>query len=183
MLGRLIEFVLPYVIGVVHRREALTSEERIALGVFRAYLVIHKHRTKKPVVVALIGLIGPGKILVAEEFSKQIGATIIDESVIRVELRKQKASYERTCAIAENVAIGIAEKGGNVVLNFNAIDMNNRVILRAEAKKAGIRLVFVRTYCDPETVKPPCDVAANINIKYEVYWKHEVRVCADELLA
>jgi len=181
--ARLIEFVLPYVISMVHKREILNSRECVGRGRFIAHLVIRERKTKKPVVVALIGSTDSGKRLVVEGLAKQIGATIIWENAIRAELQKQGVHNKGVHAIAEDAAIEIVEKGGTVILNFNAIEMRDRAILRAKARKAGVRLVFVRTYCEPETEKPPCDVLANINTKYEEYWIHEVGTFAKELLA
>jgi predicted kinase len=154
MRAWLIEFILPYVIGIiVHKREVLTLGESVAQGVFRANLVIcKKGRTRKPVIVALIGLVGSGKSSVARVLAELIGATIVEGDAIRVELRKQGERYEQTRAIAENVAIEIVEKGGNVVLDSDFIDVYKRASLREKARKAGVSLLFVSTYCDIDVI-------------------------------
>ncbi len=69
-----------------------------------AKLDIKKRKTEKPVVVAIIGLVGSGKSSMAQEIAKHIGATIIDGDDIRIELRKQSERYERARAIGENAA-------------------------------------------------------------------------------
>ena len=90
MFGQLTEFILPRIIGVmVHKREKLTKKERAAQDAFMAKLDIKKRKTEKPVIVAVIGLVGSGKSSVAQELAKHIGATVIEGDDIRIELRKQ----------------------------------------------------------------------------------------------
>jgi len=149
MFARLIEFVLPSIIGLmVHKFETLTKKEHSAQDAFVSKLNIAKRKTEKPVIVAFIGLIGSGKSSVAKELASQIGATVIEGDDIRIELRKQDERYERARAIAENVAIEVVKQGGNVILDSDFIDRNKRASLREKARNAGIRLVFVCTYCD-----------------------------------
>jgi len=149
MFGRLIEFILPYIIGnMVHKREKLTQKEQRAQDSFLAKIDIKKRKTEKPVIVAIIGLVGSGKSSVAQELAKHIGATVIEGDDIRIELRKQSERYEKSRAIAENVAIEVVKQGGNVVLDSDFVDEKKRASVREKARKAGVRLVFVRTHCD-----------------------------------
>jgi len=149
MFGQLTEFILPRIIGVmVHKREKLTKKEQAAQDVFMAKLDIKKRKTDKPVVVAVIGLVGSGKSSVAQELAKHIGATVIGGDDIRIELRKQSERYEKSRAIAENVATEVVKQGGNVILDSDFVDEKKRASLREKARKAGMRLVFVRTHCD-----------------------------------
>jgi len=46
---------------MVHKKEKLTQKERKAQEKFLANLQIKKRKTKKPVIVAIIGLVGSGK--------------------------------------------------------------------------------------------------------------------------
>ncbi|PIQ75453.1 MAG: hypothetical protein COV84_01125, partial [Candidatus Portnoybacteria bacterium CG11_big_fil_rev_8_21_14_0_20_40_15] len=147
--GRLTEFILPYIIGnMVHKREKLTQKEQRAQDSFLAKIDIKKRKTEKPVIVAIIGLVGSGKSSVAQELAKHIGATVIEGDDIRIELRKQSERYEKSRAIAENVAIEVVKQGGNVVLDSDFVDEKKRASVREKARKAGVRLVFVRTHCD-----------------------------------
>lgn len=149
MFARLIEFFLSSIIGlVIHRFEVLTKKEQAAQDAFLSKLNTKQRKTEKSVIVALIGLIGSGKSSVAKELAEQIGATVIEGDEIRIELRKQDERYERTRAIAENVAIEVVKRGGNVILDSDFIDANKRASLREKTRKAGIKLVFVCTYCD-----------------------------------
>ena len=150
MFGQLIEYSLWRIIGVMHKLEEknFTKKERAAQSAFMAKLVVKKRKTKRPIVVALIGLVGSGKSSVARELAKHIGATVIEQDAIRVELRKQRERYERSRAIAENAAIEVIRQGGNVVLDSDFVDEKKRASLREKARKAGVRPVFIRTYCD-----------------------------------
>ena len=149
MFGQLTEFILPRIIGVmVHKRETLTKKERAAQDAFMAKLDIKKRKTDKPVIVAVIGLVGSGKSSVTHELAKHIGATVIGGDDIRIELRKQSERYEKSRAIAENVALEVVKQGGNVILDSDFVDEKKRASVREKARKAGVRLVFVRTHCD-----------------------------------
>lgn len=155
MFGRLIEFILPRIIGIaitVLKHDILTKKERAAQDVFMTKLNIKKCKTKKQVIVAIIGLVGSGKSSVAQELAKHIGATIIEGDDIRIELRKQGERYEKARAIAENAAIEVIKQGGNVILDSDFVDKKKRASLREKARKAGVRLVFVRTHCDVDVV-------------------------------
>ena len=149
MFGRLTEFILPRIIGVmVHKRETLTKKEQAAQDAFMAKLDIKKRKTEIPVIVSVIGLVGSGKSSVAHELAKHIGATVIEGDDIRIELRKQSERYEKSRAIAENAALKVVKQGGNVILDSDFVDEKKRASVREKARKAGVRLIFVRTYCD-----------------------------------
>ncbi len=149
MFGRLIEFTLPRIIGImVHKRETLTKKERAAKDAFMAKLDIKKRKTEKSIIVAVIGLVGSGKSSVAHELAKHIGATVIGGDDIRIELRKQSERYEKSRSIAENITLKIVEQGGNVILDSDFVDEKKRASVHEKARKAGIRLIFIRTVCD-----------------------------------
>jgi predicted kinase len=149
----LVEFILPRIIGImVHKKESLTPKERRAQESFMAKLQVKERRTKKPIIVAIIGLIGSGKNTVAKRFAEAIGATVIEGDEIRVQLRKQNERYEGTRKIAENVAEKVIKEGGNVVIDSDHIDQKKRASLREKARKAGVRLVLVRTYADRDVM-------------------------------
>ena len=147
MLTKLIEAVLSRIIGVmVHKREKLTPKEQVAQKSYLAKLDVQKRKTEKPVIVAIIGLVGSGKSSVAQELAKYIGANVIEGDDIRIELRKQGERYERARAIAEDIALEVVQKGGNVILDSDFVDAKKRASLRQKARKAHVRLVFLCTY-------------------------------------
>ena len=133
---------------MVHKREKLTKKEQAAQDAFMAKLDIKKRKTEKPVIVAVIGLVGSGKSSVAHELAKHIGATVIEGDDIRIELRKQSERYEKSRAIAENAALEVVKQGGNVILDSDFVDEKKRASVREMARKAGMRLVFIRIHCD-----------------------------------
>jgi len=149
MIARLIEVILPCIIGImVHKREKLTTKEQKAQKRFSESLEISRRKTKKPVIVAMVGLVGSGKSTVAQAISEMIGGTIIEGDQIRVYLRKENEEYEGTRKIAENVALEIIKEGDNAILDSDHIDPKKRASLREKAKSAKVRLVFIRTLCD-----------------------------------
>jgi predicted kinase len=148
MFGRLIEAVLPRIIGVmVHKKEKLTARELVAQKNFLAKLKIQKRKTKNPVIVAIIGLVGSGKSSVARELAGHIGATVVNGDDVRIELRKQNERYDRAHLLAENIA-----RGGNVILDSDFIDPKKRASLREKARMAKVGLVFVCTYAEPDVM-------------------------------
>ncbi len=128
--------------------ESLTKKEQAAQDAFMTKLDIRKRKTEKPVIVAVIGLVGSGKCSVAREIAKHIGATVIESNDIRIELRRQSESYERVWAIAENASVEVVKQGGNVILDSDFVDEKKRASVREKARKAGVRLVFVHTHCN-----------------------------------
>lgn len=110
--------------------------------------MVHKRKTLKPVIVAMIGLVGSGKSSVARELARHIGATVIEGDSIRIKLRKLGRNYKLVRAIAENAAIEVVKRGGNVILDSDFVDAKKRASLLAKTRKAGVRVVFVCTYAD-----------------------------------
>ncbi len=152
MLAGLGEVVLPLALGVFHKLEKLTIKERVAQANYLAKLDVKARKTNKPVIVAFLGLVGSGKSSVSRELAKHIGATVIEGDDIRIELRKLGERFERTRAIAENVALHVVRSGGNAILDSDFVDVKKRASIREKARKEGVRLVFIRTYCDLDVV-------------------------------
>jgi energy-coupling factor transporter ATP-binding protein EcfA2 len=150
MIGRLKEFLLPYMIKVrfMIKKEKLTYKERRAQEKFLENLQIKKRKTRKPVIVAMVGLVGSGKSSVARALAGSIGANVIEGDEIRVLLRKEGERYEGTRKIAENMALEIIKRGGNVIMDSDHVDAKKRASLRAKAKSAGVKLVFICTYSE-----------------------------------
>lgn len=144
----LIEFVFSRIIGLmVHKTEKLTQKEKRAQEKFLAMLKVAPRKTKRPVIVALVGLVGSGKSFVARKLAETISATVVEGDKIRVCLRKEGERYEGARKIAEN-AVSEIIKGGNAVIDSDHINSAKRASLREKARQAGAKLIFVRTCAD-----------------------------------
>lgn len=123
MFSRLIEsffeLIIPFMAKMLVKQ---TDKEKIVEENYKKTLKIVARLTKKPVIFAMIGLVGSGKSSVARKIASQIGANIIEGDAIRSELRKVGEKYENTRIIAENIAINIIMNGGNIVLDSDFID-------------------------------------------------------------
>lgn len=142
------EILLPPIIGLMHKMEKLTTKEKQAQSRFSAKLRIAQSKTNRPIVVALIGLVGSGKSTVANQLAKEIGATVLEGDAIRVELRNFNERFEGTRKIAENIMMTIVQGGGNVILDSDHINPAKRASIRKKLKGSGAKLVFVRTYAN-----------------------------------
>lgn len=149
MISELMEVILGRIMGVIfHPMEKLTAEEVAAMKNFSSNIKVVECLTKSPVIVAMIGLVGSGKSFVARYLARRIGGTVIEGDAIRVELRKQDAPFERTRVIAEEMALEVIRRGGNAILDSDFIDAKKRASLREKARKVGVQVLFVCTYCD-----------------------------------
>ncbi|TSC90560.1 MAG: hypothetical protein G01um10142_385 [Parcubacteria group bacterium Gr01-1014_2] len=96
----------------------------------------------------------------AQELVKHIGGTVIEGDAIRVQLRKvgevysygKRRQYSYVRQIAENAALEVLKRGGNVIFDADFADEKKRASLKAKVAKVGVELVFVRTYADPEVM-------------------------------
>lgn len=148
-MSALAEMALPTIIGAMTKgRKKLTSKEKTAQDRYLETLNFVKRATETQVIVAMIGLVGSGKSAVAKELARHIGATIIQGDAIRIELRKQHERYEKAHAIGEHAVLEVLKRGGNVVLDSDFIDAAKRMNIREKARKARVRLEFVRSICD-----------------------------------
>lgn len=152
MEGKIGDFLLSLGIKIFHKMEKLTEKE---LKVQRNYIKslfygnqIITRRTKKPLIIGITGLIGSGKTTVSKELAPLIGATVVSGDDIRVCLRREKEKYDNTRLIAENVAMEIINREGNVVIDSDFIDQKKRISLKEKVKKVGAKVIFIRTYTD-----------------------------------
>lgn len=144
----LFEFFLGCIMKIMHKIEKLTKKEERAQKKFLAGVDIIPRKTKKPIVIALVGLVGSGKSFVANELAKLISAVVVEGDTIRVCLSREKERYEGARKIAENVVAEIIKKGGNIVIDSDHINSAKRASLREKVKQAGARLILIRTYAD-----------------------------------
>ena len=152
MNGRIGDFLLSMGIKVYHKMEKLTEKELKAQEVYTNKLDIVLRKTKKPLIIGIVGLIGSGKSTIAKELASLIGATVVSGDDIRICLRKEKEKYDNTRLIAENIAEAKIGMGGNVIIDSDFIDQKKRVSLKEKAKKVGAKVIFIRTYADLDVV-------------------------------
>lgn len=161
-MKRLTEIVLPFIISImVHKKESLTSKERRAQDEFIKAIKVTPRKTKKAIVIAIVGLVGSGKTSVSKELAKLLPATIIEGDDIRVQLRKQNERYEGARKIAESATLKVIEQGGNVILDSDHIDQKKRASLREKVKQTGAKLIFIRTHTDYDVM-----AGRAINVEY-----------------
>jgi len=148
-MARLVEFVLMYIIKLMVRgKEQLTKKEQAVQDAFIKKLSVKRRKTKRPVIVCFIGIVGSGKSVVARELAKHIGGTVVENDAIRAELRKQKEKYGNVRIIAEHAAENVIARGGNVILDSDFADEKKRASIREKAKAIGARVAFIRILCD-----------------------------------
>ncbi len=128
------------------------KREGAAARAFARKLSPRVRLTEEPVIVGMLGLTGSGKSAVAREFAEHIGGTVLAHDEICLELRRRHASYEGGNDILRIVALGIIHLGGNAVIDSDLIEAHDRRALRTMCRRLGIRLVFVRTHADLDTI-------------------------------
>ena len=130
------------------KNEKLDTRERRAQDEFMRKIEITSRKTKQPVVIAIVGLVGSGKTSVARELAKFISATIIEGDQIRVHLREGKAPYAHVQKIVEDACVQVLKKGGNVILDGDYVERKKQINLRAKTRIFGTKLIFIRTFAD-----------------------------------
>lgn len=126
----------------------LTKPEQHVRDAFLSHLKVAKRKTKKPVIAAMIGLVGSGKSTVARELAPLLGATVVGHDQIRIKLRKVHLPYDHVDAIAEDAMRAVIGRGGNVVLDADFASPEKQKSLRKFARDSGASVFFVRVTCD-----------------------------------
>ena len=142
------DIFLGFIMRTYHKMEKLTEKEVKAQKAYigKINVAVSSRKTKRPLVVGFVGLIGSGKTTLAKELASLIGATVISGDDIRVLLRKEKEKYNKVRTIAENATIEIVNNEGNVIVDSDFIDQKKRVSLKEKAKKVGTEIIFIRTF-------------------------------------
>lgn len=126
----------------------LTKPERRVSDAFLSHVKISKRKTKKPIIVAMIGLVGSGKSFVARKLALMLGATVIECDRIRIGLRAAHLPYDHVSAIAEDAGRVVIGQGGNVVFDSDFASPEKQESLRKFARDIGASVFFIRVTCD-----------------------------------
>jgi hypothetical protein len=118
-------------------------------------LMAKRRKTKKPIIIALVGLVGSGKSFIAEKLAGLLGALIIKGDDIRVGLRKIEERYDKVGQIEENLTRNAIKQNNNVILDADFINQVKRSKLKKYAEKENINLFFIRVYCEAGTNSQP----------------------------
>lgn len=129
----------------------MTKDEIKIQDFFEKHLTFPKRKTKETIIIAMVGLIGSGKNAVAKIFSKKIGATLIKNDDIRIELRKRKQNYSSIRIIAENLATKALAKESNIVFDSDFISKDKRTALNKKIGKKA-KIFYIRTICNIDVV-------------------------------
>jgi len=128
--------------------KSLNEKEKKVLKTYTNELKVKSRKTKKVIVVAMVGLVGSGKSSVAAELAKTIGATVINRNYLGMMLRRAKTSQDNTRTIIEQLVLHIIGQNGNVVLDSDYIDLDKRKSLKNSLQKTSVQIVYVRTIAD-----------------------------------
>lgn len=128
--------------------ELLTDKERgVEVALFRNNAVPSR-KTKRPLIVAMIGLVASGKSAVAQSLAERIGAVVVEGDLIRTLLRSEGSRLEGAYKIEQDLGFEIIRQGGVAILDSDYIDAPKRAVLLNRAKVQGIEVVFIHTVCD-----------------------------------
>ena len=120
-----------------------TSEE------FISSLKTPKRKTKKPVVVAMVGLIGSGKSSVAKALASLIGATLVKGDSIRIALRQKNQDYNPVHNVIKKAVFSALRLGSNVILDSDFVNQKKRKDLERTLKT---KIVYLRTFTERDAM-------------------------------
>ena len=103
-------------------------------------------QSKKPFVIAMIGLVGSGKSFVARKVSDMTGAEIVSSDAIRVS--QGDFTQETVRAEAVQRLKALVSSGKNAVLDSDFVDEAKRKELTEAAARMGVHVYFIRVHAD-----------------------------------
>ena len=127
-------------------KASLSVRERTVYDAIIANLLITKRRSDKPILLAMVGLVGSGKSTTARDLAPYLGATIISGDDIRIVLRKRGIRYDNVEKIAILLARHVLSNGGNVIMDSDYSAATKRQFLKNLTNH--VTVYFIRTICD-----------------------------------
>lgn len=159
------------------------NNKKIINNVSKEYIgslkILHR-KTKNPVVVALVGLIGSGKSSVAKALSPLIGATIISGDAIRVALKKMEQNYNPVQNITMKAMAAVLKVGGNVIIDSDFVDLKKRKDFIKNLRMLNAGIIYLRIFADIDIMierlikakyNPDRDLFKNAAIAIREMWR------------
>ncbi|QQG45589.1 MAG: AAA family ATPase [Candidatus Sungiibacteriota bacterium] len=117
-------------------------------------LKVSRRRTKKPEILALVGITGAGNSTIAREFSRMLGWTVIEKNKIRVKLREEGPGFTvaNTNALHEAMVKEVIMRLGNVILDSDMVEKPKRKRLERLARKYGARVAYLHLTCNRDVM-------------------------------
>lgn len=137
---------------MVFRSTELSQKEQKVLDALLKRLKVSKHIGKKKVVIGLIGLVGSGKTVVAEDLAHALEATVVSGNVVRMALRKQKLGFDHAREIVFALTKETLFRGGSVVIDSDFAGPRKRNDIKKIVKDGGGTVYFVRTVRDFDVI-------------------------------
>jgi len=129
----------------------LTSTEHLVYEKYLRTLPTPKSKTKKKIVVGMIGLVGSLRNVVAKNIAQGIGACLVVADDLRVCLRGKGLPYTHIQKMIAHATETLLSEGHSVVLDTDFVDKKKRAeVLRQVKKKKGTAR-FVRVISDVDT--------------------------------
>ena len=145
---------MPEKIPTRKSQEKLNQNELRVFGKMLSEFNIEQRLTQKPLLVAMVGLVGSGKSIVARELAQQIKAPVVNSDQIRAELKElgeTSLDGARIYTLAEKLALEVIHHGGNAVLDSDFIGDVKRSRLDQTAAREKMELRFFQVRCDLDT--------------------------------
>lgn len=134
-------------------KSKLTTTEKCVQKEFIVSLGVEPSKSAWPgKIVAIVGLLGSGNSSVARVLANAFPAVVIEGEVVHTLLREAGASQDRAWKISENIAIAVADKGKNVIIDADFVQPEKRKSLLYAAKHKDINVLFVRVTCHVEMI-------------------------------
>jgi predicted kinase len=155
MFAGIRDWILPHVIGFAPRRiRKLKFDEEMQQMTYAGCLSMgaKPRTTSVPIIVAMVGLVGSGKSTVAREFARHTNMLVVEADDVRANFQSKGFSLDRIWAITENIALDMASRGANVIIDSDFIHPFKRASLLNRTREMGINVFFVRVICDPDVM-------------------------------
>ena len=122
---------------------------------FLSRLELPPQKAKVPFLIAIIGLVGSGRTIVAKAIVEKIdGAVLVQANSARFLLREAATTWgDNVRRVLKIVAENLLSQGYGVVFDGASADVEDRQNISEIAEKTGAKVFYVRIIIDPEIAK------------------------------